>query len=203
MIFSMEIRKVLGIAIAILLAATLSVALDRSTAFAGVSDYMDNYIGADADKVGSDFCLMCHADSASEASHHAIIDGDEDNDNYGFGCEGCHGPGGNHNGVLDGILNPDKMDIEGVTEICTGCHEEMGAFEADAWEGSTHFGSDISCLKCHGGHSGLDNFLLNEDVLEICGTCHSDLVDAFDEGTHGNVEGMEITGCNTCHNPHT
>jgi len=82
-------------------------------------NYLDNYTGADAEYTGSDSCVMCHPAYAPENTftHVSNIDGDPGNPNYGYGCEGCHGPGGNHMGNVAGIIQPVKLDVDGVTDL--------------------------------------------------------------------------------------
>lgn len=173
-----------------------------SWATEGEGGYMDSYTGADAEKVGTDTCLMCHADSAAgeEATHVAIFD-DEENENFGFGCETCHGPGGNHMGVAVGILQPAKMPQEDVTALCSSCHAEKGNFNVETWDGSAHQEAGNTCVTCHSGHSGNSDFLKEADVIDLCAECHSDKADAMAEGTHGPPAGVEMV-CSDCHNPH-
>jgi len=165
--------------------------------------YMKSYTGADAERIGSDKCLMCHKDRApgeDEVTHVSIIDSDEENPDYGFSCEACHGPGSKHNGVATGILSFGKMPSEKVTEICTRCHEEKDSFKLDSWKDGKHNVGEISCATCHSGHSDYESFLVKETVVALCSTCHADKADAFEKGEHGaNDAGLT---CSDCHNPH-
>lgn len=171
----------------------LVVLLAAVAGFATEGDYMDNYIGADADMVGTDNCAMCHSDVAEEEDTHVATVSDDEN-----GCEGCHGPGSSHNGNALGILNPSEMPQEDVTAACTSCHEEQGDFALEDWEESAHNGAGTACVDCHAGHSSYASFLIEEDVVDLCGGCHEDMPDALEAGDHG-VEGM---ACTACHNPH-
>ncbi|MFH1676125.1 MAG: cytochrome c3 family protein [bacterium] len=167
-------------------------------------EYMAGYIGAGAEKVGSDKCVMCHSDKipASLFTHVALIDNNPENADYGFGCEGCHGPGGSHMGNAAGILDPKKMSVDGITDLCSKCHDELGSFERKSWLLSDHYLSDISCLGCHGGHSDNPKFLSNENKLDLCYSCHADKKAEFNMRAHHPVEESD-SGCEMCHNPHS
>jgi predicted CXXCH cytochrome family protein len=183
-----SITSLLGGTIVLLVVLLVAVA-----GFATEGDYMDNYIGADADMVGTDNCAMCHSDLAEEEDTHVAKVSDDDN-----GCEGCHGPGSAHNGNVLGILNPSKMPQEETTATCTSCHEEQGAFTLEDWEESAHNEAGNSCVDCHLGHTSNPYFLITEEVNDLCNDCHEDIVVAVEAGEHG-VEGM---ACTACHNLH-
>jgi len=178
----------------------LAVTFFSIAGFSQDSGYMDSYTGADGDMVGSDSCILCHLDAAVEGSHLDNFDGDEDSNEYGFGCEACHGPGGDHMGDVDGILRFDEMSNEDVTDRCSMCHDEMGSFELDAWEDGRHLGAGMSCVVCHSGHSANDSFLHEDGDVAMCSSCHAEVGDQFDAGEHG-VPDSDMT-CADCHNPH-
>jgi predicted CXXCH cytochrome family protein len=166
-------------------------------------EYMENYTGADADLVGSAVCMACHQDVGSgegEETHISIFEADEENEHYGYGCEACHGPGGNHNGDPAGILDFTKMPIADVTDRCTMCHNEMGNFSLEDWQGGRHLAAGISCIACHSGHSANEYFLVEEDDVTLCSSCHVEVGEAFANGEHG-APGTDLT-CSDCHNPH-
>ena len=50
------------------------------------------------------------------------IDGDGTLDLIDTGCERCHGPGGNHFGDPDGIVNPEDLDAKQANDLCGFCH---------------------------------------------------------------------------------
>jgi DmsE family decaheme c-type cytochrome len=166
--------------------------------------YMDQYIGADAEMIGVEQCLMCHPGRlpASPFAHIAYIELDPSNPNAGFACEACHGPGGNHMGNPAGIINPKKLDIDQVTDLCSKCHSDLRSFSKDDWYASEHYYADISCLDCHGGHSENEFFLVNEDQLELCYTCHAEKRAEFGMRSHHPVEEGQL-GCFDCHNVHS
>jgi DmsE family decaheme c-type cytochrome len=167
--------------------------------------YMDSYTGADAEKIGSDKCLMCHSDKAvseKSTSHFAALDSKKDSKYKGFGCEGCHGPGSKHNGDVKAILNPNKMDKTEVTNLCSKCHTEKGTFKKETWVKSRHFvTAGLGCIACHSGHSEFPSFLKTEKVVDLCVTCHAQIKDNFEAGKHNYADPKTMT-CVMCHNPH-
>ena len=74
--------------------------------------YMSQYTGADAEKIGTAKCIMCHSSVApkSPTSHFALLDKKDGGPFQGYGCEACHGPGSKHNGDVKAILDPKKMN---------------------------------------------------------------------------------------------
>ncbi len=206
-----------GIAILLLLVIyTSAVWSDEDEAEEGVADdavaeevvaeptYMEQYTGADADYSGSDMCTMCHSDMipASMLTHAGYIDGDPDNKDYGYGCEGCHGPGGNHMGNVLGTLHPAKMPPDEVTKLCTNCHSSLRTFELDGWYVSEHNYQGMSCLVCHSGHSESENFMAGDSSPELCYLCHTDEKAMFRMRSHHPVNEGQV-GCESCHNPHS
>ena len=190
---------ILFLGVAVILALTTGSAVKS-----GEDEYMAGYTGTDAELVGSDTCVMCHQDQipTSLLAHVALIDTDTSNPNYGYGCEGCHGPGGNHMGEPAGILLPSKMSIDDLTDTCTKCHTTLRTFDAGGWRMSEHFYANISCLECHSGHSENKYFLVQADKLEICYSCHSEKFAEFNMRSHHPVEEGQL-GCESCHNVHS
>lgn len=167
-------------------------------------DYLAEYIGTDADSVGSDACLMCHSDMTPTSlfTHATIIDNDPGNPDFGYGCEGCHGPGGSHMGDVAGILYPPSMSVDEVTDLCTKCHGNVRSFALNTWYLSEHYGNDLSCISCHGGHSDYDAFLVTEVSLDLCNSCHSEKRAEFNMRSHHPVDEGQLE-CLSCHNPHS
>jgi predicted CXXCH cytochrome family protein len=166
--------------------------------------YMSRYLGADAEKIGSDKCIVCHGNRVpkSETSHFAVLDKKEGSAYKGFGCEACHGPGSKHNGDVKAILNPAKMDKSEVTDFCTKCHAKKGSLDKDPWLKSVHYvDANLTCLTCHSGHSEFDKYLVKEKVVDVCVGCHAAEKTAFDAGTHNGAD-PKTMNCAMCHNPH-
>jgi len=190
---------VLLLSVAVVMAMTMDSAVRSSE-----DEYMAGYTGADAELSGSDMCAMCHSDMVPTTllAHAALIDTNTSNPDYGYGCEGCHGPGGNHMGDAAGILYPPMMTAEGVTELCTKCHSSLRSFDAGGWMLSEHYFADMSCLACHSGHSEFNYFLVQDSKLEICYSCHAEKYAEFNMRSHHPVEEGQL-GCESCHNVHS
>jgi len=185
---------------AISVAMVIFFVLLLSSAVMSTDDYMGSYTGKDAASIGTDKCIMCHRDRApgEDDTHVARLEA-EGSDYVGKACESCHGPGGNHNGKKEGILNPSKTPQADVVALCTSCHEEKGKFKLSEWTESKHNEVGNSCVTCHSGHSKNAKFLIEEKVKDVCNTCHEDKVTAAAAGTHGG--GPDVS-CAMCHNPH-
>jgi predicted CXXCH cytochrome family protein len=209
--FSMKIRRLAWFAI-LLVFAGLFMAITVATTGRSEEEkekpksYMDSYTGAAAENIGSDKCLICHVKDKvvpkSPTSHIAILDSNKDCKYFGFGCEGCHGPGSMHNGDPKGILNPTRMNKDEVNTVCSKCHAEKGSFQEKTWEKSRHFiSAGLGCLACHSGHSEYANFLNTAKVTDLCFTCHAQIKEAFEGGKHNGAD-PKIMTCVMCHNPH-
>jgi DmsE family decaheme c-type cytochrome len=169
-----------------------------------VPAYMDTYIGADADQVGSAKCLMCHPKRkpSNTFTHLALLDLDTNSPYYGFGCEGCHGPGGKHNGNKLGIINPNKLSPDEANQFCSKCHSDLRSYNYKSWLMSDHNAAGLDCLSCHGGHSENDKFLKEKDQTELCYSCHAEKRAEFSMRSHHPLKEGHIT-CDNCHNPHS
>ncbi len=170
----------------------------------GVTNCLDCHFEGAGGLWGSDRCFTCHFDLFPEPqfTHAAIIDSDPENENYGHGCEACHGAGGTHLQDPRGILQPTTLDPEGVTDLCSMCHDDLRTYNQRNWGLSEHYSADLSCLNCHGGHSVEESFLLNESGLELCYTCHADKRALFNMRSHHPVEEGRMA-CTACHNTHS
>ena len=97
----------------------LAVVLAAYAAWSQDDGYLGGYTGSGADFAGDENCLMCHPDKdPGDEYGHASVFMDEDHPIYGSGCEACHGPGGNHNGVAEGIIHQGKLPVRNITLLC-------------------------------------------------------------------------------------
>lgn len=163
--------------------------------------YLGQYTGEDADKTGSESCLICHDDrfGKKEHSHINLIDKDVNNKSFGYGCETCHGPGGNHDGDLAGILAPQKLTPKQSTESCSKCHRKLGSYNKNWWTASEHYYSELDCFSCHEGHSINRNFLIEKTTTETCLNCHLQQRKEFSRRSHHPVD-EGLMDCSSCHN---
>jgi predicted CXXCH cytochrome family protein len=194
---------IIGLAGGLCIFALASIGWTEETTTETPPPYMDQYLGADAEKVGVAVCIGCHGDRVPEGdySHFKLLNDNEDGDWFAYGCEGCHGPGGKHYGDPKGILDPLKMDASEVTTFCSKCHSELGNYKEEEWTECKHAAGDLTCLSCHSGHSVFDKFLKNDNIPELCFTCHDSIKEAFEAGDHNGAD-PETMVCTDCHNPH-
>jgi len=118
--------------------------------------------------VGSEACLACHEDVAvkiADSAHGKLAQATEP---WRRGCEGCHGPGGNHvNSGGDKSLLFSFRDASGaaIRRRCSACHEG----ESD----QLHSHRTATCLSCHSAHHYREKeALLLETTPLLCTNCH-------------------------------
>jgi predicted CXXCH cytochrome family protein len=105
-------------------------------------------------------------------------------------CQRCH--------VQKADLHVFETDDS--AEACLGCHKELARKMSGARR--IHEPAEEDCLDCHDPHAGQVKALLedvvDEDLGELCFTCHEDsIVDK--EFKHGPAG---LGACNMCHDPH-
>jgi len=154
--------------------------------------------------IGSSVCIACHDKTVpkSPRSHIAIFDKDNENPNYGYGCEACHGPGSNHNGDPEKIIMPSKLKHDEIAKLCSKCHSSLGSFNLKNWYLSTHYFSEMDCLNCHKGHSENEKFLIKPKITELCYSCHSGQRAELNMRSHHPVNEDQLS-CTSCHNQHS
>ena len=134
-------------------------------------------------------CLRCHATAATTADHLQA-----DQMIPGVGCEGCHGPGGQHIEAMQGgdakaphIFNPGHLPPGRITAFCGACHRttaqekalnlhgvENVRFQAYRLESSRCYDPAdrrTSCVACHDPHQMIERDVNSYDAK--CMTCHS------------------------------
>ena len=148
-----------------------------------------------ASYAGTDTCLECHEDMATElsASLHgkALI----------AGCEACHGPGSAH------VASPSRQsiisfgrgaaqDAKTQSQQCLECH--AASQEVALWDMGKHASRDVACSSCHSIHDGYSPL---PSMPETCYGCHLNVKeDANKQSRHPIKEGE--MSCGDCHNPH-
>lgn len=159
----------------------------------------------DAEYVGSETCLECHCDKDKwwTQSAHSMGDCDEKTPPERQGCEGCHGPGGNHYGRLAGIGRFEFASAGDSDALCLKCHrDEM--YMPD-YENSMHFRARVTCTCCHDPHDLTYKSNLKLPPNELCFSCHETKRADFMRLSHHPVDQADPrTGmnCTECHTPH-
>lgn len=158
---------------------------------------------AQADYVGTDVCLTCHADKGEslKGTPHGRKN-DPRSPTGKQGCESCHGPGKEH-----AEAGGDKTKIKefttkpgDATATCVTCHNRG---EHALWNGSTHERRKVGCLTCHSVHSSksVTGQLRAETQSRLCAQCHRDKVAKLDRSGHMPVREGKLE-CTSCHNTH-
>jgi len=155
--------------------------------------------------VGSDVCKQCHPNvwlNFNRNPHYkSIASGKEPADKTG--CEGCHGPGGNHVAAGGGkatIRAVSLMSPYQVLDTCLACHsKDMSRANIRR---SQHTEADVVCSNCHSIHkAATPKYLLAKTQVELCYTCHATVRAQFNMPERHRVnEG--VIQCTDCHNPH-
>ena len=156
--------------------------------------------------VGSVVCRTCHPDVAQNFFKNphfkSVASGKELPEKTG--CEGCHGPGGNHVAAGGGKATiPHAFSLmapKQVLDDCLQCHSK-DISKANIRR-SVHTDADVVCSNCHSIHKpATPKFLLAKVQRELCYDCHQTVRAQFDmPAKHRVNEG--VVQCSDCHNPH-
>ena len=155
--------------------------------------------------VGSTVCKTCHPDvwlNFSKNPHfRSIASGKEEPAKTG--CEGCHGPGGNHVAAGGGkptIRAFSQMSPDQALNTCLECHSKDVA--RGFVRSSAHTEADVVCNNCHSIHkSQSPKFLLAKQQTQLCYSCHASVRAQFDMPVKHRVNEGSVQ-CTDCHNPH-
>jgi len=127
-------------------------------------------------------CRMCHDNVKS----------DPDNVHKNVQCNSCHSA---HN------VKSAKEFGKNQTETCLGCHKNKNV---QIFKGSIHDNKNVKCSDCHqGGHTVKK--ISKNDVLGVCGKCHSKDKEAFTNSIHQVVlrqGNSKAPSCIDCHGSH-
>ena len=155
--------------------------------------------------VGSDVCKSCHPNIWSNFYRNphfkSVASGKQKPEDTG--CEGCHGPGGNHveaGGGADSINAFSQLGTAQVLDTCLRCHGQT--LSRANIRRSAHTDDDVVCTSCHSIHkAATPKFLLQKTQTELCYTCHANVRAQFSlPFKHRVNEGF--MQCTDCHNPH-
>lgn len=155
--------------------------------------------------VGSAVCRTCHADvwlNFYKNPHYKSIASGKESPEH-TGCEGCHGPAGNHVAARGGkatIRAFSNFTPEQTLTACLECHSK-DLTRANIRR-SVHTEADVVCTNCHSIHkAATPKYLLAKQQTELCYTCHASERAQFEmPAKHRVNEG--VVQCTDCHNPH-
>lgn len=155
--------------------------------------------------VGSNVCRGCHPGIVTNFTRNphykSVASGKEKPENTG--CEGCHGPGGNHvqnRGGKSTIQAFSLMAPGQVVDTCLRCHSQT--LSRANIRRSSHTEADVVCSNCHSIHSAqTPKTLLAKQQKDLCYGCHPSVKAQFSMPFKHRVnEG--VVQCTDCHNPH-
>jgi DmsE family decaheme c-type cytochrome len=156
--------------------------------------------------VGSEVCRTCHPDIwlnfYKNPHFKSIVSGKEPEDKTG--CEGCHGPGGDHVEASGGKTTIPRafslMSSDQALNTCLRCHSKD--LSRANIRRSSHTEADVVCSNCHSIHkAATPKFLLAKQQTELCYSCHASIRAQFEMPVKHRVnEG--VVQCTDCHNPH-
>jgi DmsE family decaheme c-type cytochrome len=154
--------------------------------------------------VGSEACQECHpltTNTFYRNPHNKSIVSQKERPER-TGCEGCHGPGGQHIAAGDGgaIISFSRIPKEQVLDTCLNCHSQT--LSRANIKRSSHTFNGIVCTNCHSVHSSpVPKNLLAKTQTNLCYGCHTDVRAQFSlPFKHRVNEGF--MNCTDCHNPH-
>ncbi len=155
--------------------------------------------------LGDNTCQLCHptiwADFARNPHYKIIVSAAPARQT--FGCESCHGPGGEHpkNPTDHSLINRiEGRPAKVVLDTCLRCHAKD--FSKANIRRSVHTAHDVVCANCHSIHRAqTPKFLLAKQQRDLCYTCHLETKAQFDMPFHHRVNEGAIN-CTDCHNPH-
>lgn len=155
--------------------------------------------------VGSETCKSCHPDvwlNFYKNPHFKSIASGKETPAH-TGCEGCHGPGGDHVAAGGGkatIKAFSNFTARQTLNTCLECHSK-DVSKANI-QRSVHTNADVVCTNCHSIHkAATPKFLLAKQQNELCYSCHASIRAQFEMPSRHRVnEG--VVQCTDCHNPH-
>jgi DmsE family decaheme c-type cytochrome len=156
--------------------------------------------------LGSQVCKTCHPDIwlnfYKNPHFKSVASGKEPPEKTG--CEGCHGPGGDHVAAGGGKTTIGRafslMSANEALNTCLACHSKD--LSRANIRNSGHSEADVVCSNCHSIHKpATPKFLLAKQQSELCYTCHASIRAQFEMPVKHRVnEG--VVQCTDCHNPH-
>jgi len=137
-------------------------------------------------------CISCHQDVGDKIKTHA---------HAGVACQSCH------------VRHEEYPHPEGIAKpACATCHSGIAkdySHSVHAQAVSKGNGAAPDCATCHGKAHELDaarTVQFRTAVPELCGSCHSDVAEQYQESVHGQAvkRGLvQAPVCTDCHGEHS
>jgi len=172
-----------------------------AVAFLGIA----SSVASANDYIGSAICGDCHKDLAAAFYRNphfkSVASGKEKPEDTG--CEGCHGPGGDHfnaGGGKETMRAFSQLAPAKVLDACLRCHVQ--SISRANIRRSSHTQDDVVCTNCHSVHKPqTPKFLLAKQQTELCYSCHTTVRAQFSMPFKHRVNEGSVQ-CTDCHNPH-
>jgi DmsE family decaheme c-type cytochrome len=155
--------------------------------------------------VNNNVCRTCHPFNGNgfykNPHFKSVASGQEAPENTG--CQGCHGPGGNHvehKGGKATIIAFSELSPDRILDACLRCHSQT--LSRANIRNSQHTLNGLACTSCHSIHRAESTqFLLQKPQVALCESCHTDVRAQFAMTFKHRVE-EGVIACTDCHNPH-
>jgi DmsE family decaheme c-type cytochrome len=149
----------------------------------------------------SEVCIACHQDRQEGllSTPHQILDGEEDEAKAIVACTDCHSGDPRHYQESPEdypMTTPAESEADAATALCATCHETN--HQMSLRERNAHTDNGVSCTGCHQIHGSKRAGLLQEQEVETCLSCHTDVRGEFFQPFRHPVDD-EIMRCSECH----
>jgi cytochrome b subunit of formate dehydrogenase len=145
-----------------------------------------------ASATDNQLCISCHQDVGDKIKAHV---------HAGVACQSCH------------VKHEEYPHPEGIAKpACASCHSGIAkdySHSAHAQAASKGNGAAPDCATCHGKAHELDaarTVQFRMAVPELCGSCHSDVAEQYQDSVHGQAikRGLvQAPVCTDCHGEHS
>lgn len=150
-------------------------------------------------KTGNEMCLPCHSAVEMKGKFGNLVHPPVEKT-----CTDCHNP---HESGVRNLLRDS-----GQLRECAGCHADFLKQAKERPYRHKFFDPVTECGNCHYAHKHSGDKYLRRNLTESCLTCHDisiqtegrALENVGQELANSKVvhPAMEVSGCQTCHNPH-
>ncbi|MCL4875865.1 MAG: cytochrome c3 family protein [Anaerolineae bacterium] len=212
----------LGAGFIVLGLSTLSIVTAQEATEEPGTMQTDSPIAEDAEISGNNaYCILCHGQEgrtltlANGSTLNLHVDPavladsvhGKNNPEGALGCVDCHGEQAfPHVGAAPADARLYTIEA---SEICTQCHTEQAAGQADSVHAAGLARGNLraaTCVDCHGAHNVkpiADNPAL---AANVCGTCHTSVFDEYQASIHGEAllgrGDTNAPSCIDCHGVH-
>ena len=155
-----------------------------------VADFMEKAVFKHEPMEKKKGCLNCHNPHASADAPFLLIKEST------VLCKECH--------RTDEKRFADRhMNYPVANSQCTSCHNPHGSGNRGIIFDGVHTPvAKKECDKCHEGPSSSTPLKVIKDGIELCRSCHSEMINEIYSKAHLHWPLVDNTGCLHCHSPH-